>query len=192
MLPELSQPMAHPEHLDLLTAGIRVWNRWRQQNAHIRPNLRAADLKGVDLAGFNLRQTYLSGADLSRAYLFEANLRETNLQGANLSHCCLIGADLTQAYLANANLYHAYLSQANLTETYFGHGNLEKANLSNSVLDRAYFGQANIQATDFSGAQNVDPLHLRLAQNFELAILTAAADGAKAKDQTLALRVPSP
>lgn len=192
MLPEPSQPMAHLEHLDLLTAGIRVWNRWRQQNAHIRPNLRAADLKGVDLAGFNLQQTYLSGADLSRAYLFEANLNETNLQGANLSHCCLIGADLTQAYLADANLYHAYLSQANLTEAYFGHGNLEKANLSGSVLERTYFGQANIQATDFSGAQNLDLLQLRLAQNFELAILTAPADEATEPEQTPALRVPSP
>lgn len=168
--------MAHPEHLEILRSGARVWNRWRQQHTDIRPNLRAADLKGVDLAGFNLQQAYFSGADLSRAYLFEANLSETNFQGANLSHCCLIGSDMTQAYFADANLFHAYLSQANLTEAYFGHANLEKASLTDSVVERAYFGQANVTETDFSTVKNLDMLQLRLARNFQLAIFEADSD----------------
>jgi uncharacterized protein YjbI with pentapeptide repeats len=70
-----------------------------------------------------------------------------------------------------------------LTEAYFGHANLEQANLTDSIVNRAYFGQADVKETDFSSAKNLDPMQLRLARNFELAIL--AKDDAQNTGQLL-------
>ena len=73
-----------------------AWNKWRDENPDIRP-----DLSGADLSGWNLR-----GADLSEANLVDANL---------------IGADLRDSTLFKANLFEAYLIAAKLGSANF-HG----------------------------------------------------------------------
>ena len=72
--------MANQEHLDILKKGvtnITKWNKWRDENSEIRPDLREAYLRGAHLDGANLR-----GADLSAANLFGANLRGADLREA--------------------------------------------------------------------------------------------------------------
>ena len=54
--------MANPKHLNLLKQGVEVWNRWREQNPEIRPDLTQADLREANLGLANL-----SGADLRGA-----------------------------------------------------------------------------------------------------------------------------
>lgn len=66
--------MANKEHVNILKQGADVWNRWRQENPGVRP-----DLSFVNLVA----------ADLSRANLSRATLQEVNLAGARYS-------DLTQ------------------------------------------------------------------------------------------------
>ena len=61
--------MANEEHLVKLTEGVSVWNEWRKNSPDIRPDLRGAELKGVNLQG---------------AQLQEANLRWGQHQGADL------------------------------------------------------------------------------------------------------------
>ena len=61
--------MVNEEHLVKLTEGVNVWNEWRKNSPDIRPDLRGAKLKGVNLQG---------------AQLQEANLRWGQLQGADL------------------------------------------------------------------------------------------------------------
>lgn len=56
-----------------------------------------ADLRGVNLAGSNLKE-----ADLSGAQLWAVNLRETNLTGANLSKAVMLVVDLSGANLNGA------------------------------------------------------------------------------------------
>lgn len=130
--------MANDEHLAILKQGIEVWNRWREENAEVRPDLseadlsgadlsrkwtgtdilaadlREADLSGTNLSGANLTGANLCGANLSGAFLSEANMREADMHGANLSGASLLGASLTWASLFNANLSGADLSSANL------------------------------------------------------------------------------
>ena len=60
--------MAKKEHLDILKQGVNEWNKWRDKNSEIRPDLSGADL---------------DGADLREANLGEANLRVANLRVAN-------------------------------------------------------------------------------------------------------------
>ena len=42
------------EHLDILSQGVDEWNKWRDENSEIRPDLVLADLSGADLRGANL------------------------------------------------------------------------------------------------------------------------------------------
>ena len=32
--------MANPEHLEILKQGVDVWNRWREENPEVKPDLK--------------------------------------------------------------------------------------------------------------------------------------------------------
>ena len=44
------------------------------------------------------------------------------------------------------------------------------------IWKRAYFGQADVKETDLSTVQDLEPLQLRLARNFQLATLESDGD----------------
>jgi uncharacterized protein YjbI with pentapeptide repeats len=136
--------MANPEHLKILKQGVEVWNKWREENSTIFPDLshadlrrddlRGANLQGVNLRAANLQRTNLEGADLFGtdlivANLNGANLKHTKLSDSNLMSAKLKGADLTDANLTDANLTDAMLADANLTAT-----KLRKTKLFNIIL----------------------------------------------------------
>ncbi|PCI27849.1 hypothetical protein COB55_04985 [Candidatus Wolfebacteria bacterium] len=108
--------------LELLKSGFQRFNSYRKENPDWIPDLRGADLTGMDLCGADL-----SGANLGRAKLTDENLIGADLSGANLS-----GADLS-----GANLSGVDMSKANLNWTNLHGANLIKAELHN-VKDFAY------------------------------------------------------
>ena len=77
--------MANPEHLKILKQGVEAWNKWREKNPDITPDLRGADLYEANLSGANLRGANLRGASLERAFLSKiilwigVDLSKTNL-----------------------------------------------------------------------------------------------------------------
>src|SRR4051812_18961152 len=104
----------NPSHLAVRQDGVAAWNVWRAQRADVKPDLRAADLKKIDLHGANLRS-----ADLYRANLWKANLSGTDLSDADLSSVTMNGADLRDANLSRANLRFARLVGANVANATF-------------------------------------------------------------------------
>ena len=62
--------MANEEHLAILKKGVEVWNKQRDKNNEIKPDLYGADL---------------SELDLSKADLWEANLGLAKFHKANLT-----------------------------------------------------------------------------------------------------------
>jgi len=133
--------MANSEHLEKLKEP-EIWNRWREQNRELEPDLGGANLRNVDLTGANL-----SGACLSKADLRNAKLTGANLSGAHLGRADLSGANLSQANLSLSHLGRADLFRATLIET-----NLSSAHLSKSDLREANLREANLEGTDLSGA----------------------------------------
>jgi hypothetical protein len=123
--------MANDEHVTILKQGVDAWNKWRDENPNVRPdlseailsraNLSGADLTGADLGGAHLYRTDLSGANLRGADLTEAKILEANLVGADLS-----GADLTEAKIVEANLGGAHLNNANLSGTWLVRADLDE------------------------------------------------------------------
>ena len=53
--------MANEEHLKILKQGVEAWNKWREKNPQITPDLSKADLYTADLTGANLYKANLSG-----------------------------------------------------------------------------------------------------------------------------------
>lgn len=104
--------MANPDHLAKLKEGVEAWNKWREENPAVKPDLDKADL------GWE----HLEGAHLERANLTEVNLEGAWLQFAHLERAVLIYADLSRADLRGANLEDANVMGVQFSrETLQGH-----------------------------------------------------------------------
>ena len=134
--------MANQEHVDILRQGVEEWNRWREQNPDIRPDLSLTDLSGTDL----------SFADLSNVDLEEANLTGAIFTGVNLSGANLSEASLGYTILSDANLNNANLNNADLSEASLSHADFNNANLSNTDLSRTYLSEADLVNANLSYA----------------------------------------
>ena len=144
--------MANKKHLAQLRQGNVAWNRWRDENWEIQPDLSGAHLSGAHLSGAHLSGAHLSGANLSEAYLSEANLSGANLLQTNLSRAHLCEADLHRANLSEANLFQTHLSRANLSETNLLRADLLQTDLSEANLSGANLLGANLLGAHLSGA----------------------------------------
>jgi len=153
--------MADEEHLRILKQGVEVWNRWRQKNPDVRPDLseatlHEADLVGVDLSGANLRDAMLSKADLRWANLSDADLSGVGLGGANLRGANLRGARLKQAYLIVANLSAADLGGAHLSAADLSGADLSGANLRGADLYGANLTRVDLRETQIDDSTRID------------------------------------
>ena len=135
--------MANKEHLAILKQGVEVWNKWRQENTGIRPDLSHANLIGANLIGANL-----SNADLSNAGLSDANLRSANLSASDLRFAHLKNTVFSLANLSDAKLREAALWAANLSETQLYNADFTNAQLYKTIL-------ANIDLSVAKGLKSV-------------------------------------
>ena len=109
--------MANEGHLKILKQGVAVWNRWREDNRGIKPELSEVDLSEINLNGVNLGHASLIGAILQGVKFEGASLRWTNLTGAWLRAANLTRADLTSADLTYADLLDTNLSACTMQWT---------------------------------------------------------------------------
>ncbi len=63
----------------MLKHGVEVWDRWREENLDIKPDLRKADLFGAVLKEANLGKANLSGANSYLALFICPDLDKANL-----------------------------------------------------------------------------------------------------------------
>lgn len=167
--------MANPEHLKILKKGVEYWNKWREENSKIRPdlsvavlgkanlskaNLRGADLRVAKLIGVNLSAAILSLADLSGANLKGANLCGAHLNEVNLTLADLSGADLSLADLFRTNfsdceLNNVTFSGAILWQTQFN--NLDLSNV-HGLPETTHYGQSYIDIATFYKSQGNIPV----------------------------------
>jgi uncharacterized protein YjbI with pentapeptide repeats len=144
--------MAKKEHIRILKQGPTVWDKWREKNLEVQPDLIEANLSGADLSEADLGGASLSGADLSGADLREANLNWADLSGANLSKADLSQACLSRADLRGANLSGASLNRADFSEVVLARADLGEADLRRADLRGADLREANLSKADLSEA----------------------------------------
>lgn len=141
--------MKRDEVLELLCSGPdarEAWNRIRETDTEI-PNLRNADLSGLDLRRWALFSLDFRGANLSYSSLSSAALGGAILDGANLTD-----ADLTDAVLKGASLRGSILRLATLDAVNLEGANLEAADLS-GVRGLNF---AKLRDSNFSNAKLID------------------------------------
>src|SRR5260370_37560157 len=109
--------MANQEHLDILKQGVEVWNKWREDNPGIEPDLGCAKLQQAKLSGVNLKDTMLMCVNFTAA----------NLQGADLCGSCLRGAVFLATNLRGANLSRTSFLDVSLGGYYIGYADLSGA-----------------------------------------------------------------
>ncbi len=144
--------MAKKEHIRILKQGPAVWDKWRQKNLEVQPDLIEANLSGANLSEADLGGASLSGADLSGADLREANLNWADLSGVNLSKADLSEACLSRADLSGANLSGASLNRADFSEVVLARADLGEADLRRADLRGADLREANLSKADLSEA----------------------------------------
>lgn len=120
--------MANMEHYRIIKAGVESWNRWRQANPDMRPDLSGANLAGIDLASVDL-----SEANLYRANLQHASLLWADFTWANFTQTDLSGADLEWANLRGASFLAAILREANFTHAPMGYTTFGNVDLSTAI-----------------------------------------------------------
>ena len=146
-------------HLDLLFDALErdptvvrpnrmLWNRWRRDHPRIKPNLRGANLRGLELGHMDFRAARLSRSDLSEcgmwdARLMKADLRHANLQQAELNYATLDGAHLDHARLVQANLTLISAVGTSLRGADLSYVDLSGANLSGADLTQAHVSGVN-------------------------------------------------
>lgn len=134
--------MVSQAHLQILHQGVDAWNCWRQENPQLKPDLRNANLIGMDLVGINLTR-----ANLISAFLIGINLSKAKLNGAKL-----IGADLSQADLRYADCCGAYFSRADLSQADLRGANFKTANVVGVNFSAAQVLGTNFRNANFTGA----------------------------------------
>jgi uncharacterized protein YjbI with pentapeptide repeats len=148
---------ANPQHVEILNQGVRAWNRWRLDNPTIRPDLRGASMRGLELDRINLSNTDLQYAEFYQAQLVEADFSNSNLTyvgfgEATLGRAKFVGAILHNAILMKAHLYEADFTGADLSGTQLYGANLERARLRKVNLVGQWMATANLKNADLRRA----------------------------------------
>ena len=156
--------MASEQHLDILNQGVATWNRWREQNPEVRPDLERANLSGRNLTEVNLsnanldfarlHSVKLTGANLNRAAMYEADLSPTPYKhgGSNPIPTDLTDATLIGTTLHNACLGHTQFVRADLTDAQLWETNAFAANFYKATLVRTEIIEARLYHTRFKRA----------------------------------------
>src|SRR5262245_39460630 len=163
--------MASEEHLAILRQGVDVWNRWREENPDVQPDLQGTGHTGTrfflhDFSRANLREANLHGASLIGARLSYANLSGAYLGGADLSLTQADSADFSGANLYNANLRGAKLNGANLHDA-----SIHTVDFTGAELSRTDFAYAMATENVFANNDLSETLGLELVRHFSPSVI---------------------
>ena len=154
--------MPNQNHFEIVEQGVDAWNKWRDENPEIEPDLSDVDLsdKRLNNANFgetDLRRSNLSNTDLRGANLVRADLRAANIRKASFNLARMCEANLSEAYLRESDL-----SEADLKRAYFIRADLVRVDLWETDLTKADFRWAYLIGTDLKQA-NLTQADLRWA-----------------------------
>jgi uncharacterized protein YjbI with pentapeptide repeats len=155
-------------HVEIFSSGVRSWNRWRQENPEIKPNLdglRACDVLGKLEDDFF--DCYLESINLSNASLVGSDFRDVNLRKCSFERADLTEARLRRAALSGANLRNALLIAADFTFVDVDGANFEGAT----------FGDTFVVRMDLSRARGLEHSHHRFGSIVDLGTLEKTRKG---------------
>lgn len=146
--------MADSDHVSKVREGADAWNRWREEEPDVLPDLGWANINGLDLDG-----AVFAGSVLKLAFCKGSSLVGADFSGANLRGINLEGCDLRGAVFRNANLEGAHMLGADLTGADFGGANLKLANFDGAILrDADLRGAKKLRAPQLFALKDIQNL----------------------------------
>lgn len=136
---------AHPD----VQAAVTVLGRRPRRPERHPPDLRASDLRNIDMTYFHMPGTDFSNADLRSANLVKTTLTSASMVGASLQGAALHNAQLQGAFLMGAQLEYSILMGANLQDAKLDLAQLNRARLGGANLTGATLDGARLQGADF-------------------------------------------
>ena len=164
--------MANADHFEILKQGVDKWNKWRDGNPDVNPDLSRIELPadlllaGAYLNLVDFRDAKLNGAILYGAKLYQADLSGADLTGATLDYTFLAQAKMVHTKLVGAQLLTATLIDTDLSEADLSNANLQYAQLVGTRLRNARLRKCHVYGTsvwgvETSGADQTDLLITR-------------------------------
>ncbi|HET6597834.1 MAG TPA: toll/interleukin-1 receptor domain-containing protein [Anaerolineales bacterium] len=173
--------MAIEEHLAVFKQGVDAWNRWRDANPAVPP-----DLSRVNFWSLETSDPYLMEAlwNVWRPERRSYNLKNVNFTSANLRGACLSCADLRGARFNCADLSFADLRLATVDGVQFKEAKLKAVKLGGLHAVRANLSQTDLEYADLSGADltGADLTHSNLKS---VNLTDAVLDGADLSESTM-------
>lgn len=126
--------MANSEHLKIIKQGPGAWNKWREENPDIIPDLAWANMIGMNLQGI----------DLKKANMKLAFCRSTDFSNSDFSEAILYGTNFQDSVLHSVSMKKSDLEGANLISADLDNADLEGANMKLAVLDNAKCSRVNL------------------------------------------------
>ena len=148
--------MADSEHVSKVKEGAAAWNRWREEEPDVVPDLGWANLNGINLDG-----AVFAGSDLKLAFCKGCSLAGADFSGANMRGVNLEGCDLRGAVFRGANLEGAHMLGADLTGADFTGANLKLANFDGAILrDADLTGVKKLRASQLFHLKDLENLRV--------------------------------
>ena len=146
--------MADSEHVSRVKEGTVAWNRWREEEPDVMPDLGWANLNGLNLDSAVFSKSVLKLAFCKGSSLAGADFSEANMRGANLEGC-----DLRGAVFRGTNLEGAHMLGADLTGADFAGANLKLANFDGAILrDADLRGAKKLRASQLFHLKDLENL----------------------------------
>ncbi len=146
--------MADPDHVSKVKDGATAWNRWREEEPDVLPDLGWANINGLDLDG-----AVFAGAVLKLAFCKGCSLVGADFSGASMRGVNLEGCDLRGAVFRDANLEGAHMLGADLTGADFAGANLKLANFDRAILrDADLTGAKKLRAPQLFALKDIQNL----------------------------------
>ncbi len=144
--------MPNQTHLEMVNQGVEAWNKWREENPEIEPDLSDVDFSNLKLNNANLSVTDLRRSNLKNADFRGANLVRADLRASNINQTSFNLAKLREANFSESYLRKSDLSEADLSRAYFIRADLVKVDLCETDLTKADFRWAYLIGTDLTRA----------------------------------------
>jgi len=104
--------MANPEHIQLLRQGASIWNRWREENPEVQPDLSKDATSNFEASLLVLSEAVTNEVMPGQAPAMVGELSELDLSRVNLS-----GANLARANMSrNTFIVRGRATATNLKE----------------------------------------------------------------------------
>ena len=135
--------MANSEHVEILKQGVKAWNKWREENPTIVPDLKSLHYEYADLRYINFFE----------ANLTDSNLQDSNMEGANLESAECVSANLINVNLKNAFLVDTHFNAASLVWTDLTGAEAVQTNLNNADLHHTNLKRTNLLGSTVAGTR---------------------------------------